>query len=210
MAQAQRSTRDRILIAAAELIGEDPATSLSVRSVAARAGVSVGSLRFQFPTQRELHDAVLAGIVEHVAPDDGIHDASLPAHDRLAACLHRVVGLVGMGDEARRSWMRVVDAYMAAPPSEAARAGYVALVRQGERRIEHWLGVLAQEGALDPVGIPAAARFLSAVVDGLSLARGMPTETSALTTEAQTLALAAEAVLGPRRAAQAAPTTVDA
>jgi len=47
-----RSSRDRILIAAAGMIGEDPAARLSVRAVAARAGVSTGSLRFHFPTQR--------------------------------------------------------------------------------------------------------------------------------------------------------------
>lgn len=43
-------TRERILQAAAEMLAEDVTTTLSVRAVAARAGVSTGSLRFHFPT----------------------------------------------------------------------------------------------------------------------------------------------------------------
>lgn len=194
----QRSTRDRILIAAAELFGEDPSASLSVRSVAARAGVSVGSLRFHFPTQRELHDAVLSGIFEHIAPDDRIHDSSLPAHERLAACLHQVVALGGVGDDARRGWVRVFEAYLLEAPSDDARETYAGILRQGERRVEHWLGVLAREGALDAARIPSAARFLNSVVNGLAIERALPAGASALTAEAQSLAFAVEAVLGPR------------
>lgn len=42
-------TRDKILIAAATMLGENPTARLSVRAVAARAQVSTGSLRHFFP-----------------------------------------------------------------------------------------------------------------------------------------------------------------
>lgn len=190
-----RSSRDRILIAAAEMLGEDPAARLSVRAVASRAGVSTGSLRFHFPTQRELHDAVLAGIFAHVAPDDEIHDRGTPARDRLVGRLRQVVGLTGVGEDARANWMRVFDAFIAEAPSDEARASYLAMVRQGDRRIEHWLGVLAREGALPAASIARSTRFLSAVLDGLAIARALPSETSALTAETETLYLAVDAVL---------------
>ncbi|MCH1881747.1 TetR/AcrR family transcriptional regulator [Agrococcus sp. ARC_14] len=193
--ETTRSSRDRILIAAAEMIGEDPAARLSVRSVAARAGVSMGSLRFHFPTQRELHDTVLSAIYAHVTPDDMIHDTSLPARDRLVGCLRQVVGLMGVGDEARANWMRIADTFIAEQPTDEARGAYRALVRQGELRIEHWLGVLAAEGALPVDSIERCARFLSIVIDGLGVARALPADASQLTGETETLHLAADAVL---------------
>ena len=54
-------TRDKILIAAATMLGEDPTARLSVRAVATRAQVSTGSLRHFFPTQRDLIDTVKIG-----------------------------------------------------------------------------------------------------------------------------------------------------
>ena len=65
---AKQSTRTKILIAAATLLGEDPTSRLSVRTVAARAGVSVGSLRHFFPTQQALIDTVIAGIYDLYSP----------------------------------------------------------------------------------------------------------------------------------------------
>ena len=62
MTQDHRHTgsRERVLAAAAAMLAEDVTATLSVRAVAARAEVSTGSLRFHFPTQRALQDAVLA------------------------------------------------------------------------------------------------------------------------------------------------------
>ena len=84
-------TREKILKAAAEMIAEDVTTTLSVRAVAARAGVSTGSLRFHFPTQRALQDEVLTRIYEHFIPGDPIRDPSRPARDRLVECLRQVL-----------------------------------------------------------------------------------------------------------------------
>ncbi len=38
----KQSTRDKILVAAATMLGEEPTSRLSVRTVAKRAGVSAG------------------------------------------------------------------------------------------------------------------------------------------------------------------------
>src|SRR5690606_13815979 len=76
-------TRERILAAAAAILGEDGmAARLSVRAVAARAGVSTGSLRHHFPTQQRLRDEVMRRINDWIAPAERIRDASLPARDR--------------------------------------------------------------------------------------------------------------------------------
>jgi len=72
------STRQRILIAAATMLGENPTARLSVRAVAARAGVSTGSLRHFFPTQRALIDTVVAGLYDLELPEDPMSDRSMP------------------------------------------------------------------------------------------------------------------------------------
>lgn len=99
----QRDTRDRILIAAATMLGEDPTARLSVRGVAARAGVSTGSLRHFFPTQRELVETVVAGLYDIEIPDDPIYDTERTPADRLVACLRLLLAEFGAGDRARVS-----------------------------------------------------------------------------------------------------------
>ncbi|WFE26627.1 TetR/AcrR family transcriptional regulator [Solwaraspora sp. WMMD791] len=197
MAQDDRSTgsRERILAAAAAMLAEDVTARLSVRAVAARAGVSTGSLRFHFPTQRALQDTVLARIYGQMFPDDPIHDRSLPARDRLVNCLRQVLAPAGVGEQAREAWGKAYQMFIAPEPSEKVRAGYLALEREGWRRIEYWLTVLADEGTLPKEDHARRVRFLLTVLHGLSVERALPAEDSILTSETETLYTAVDCVL---------------
>lgn len=190
-----KSSRDRILIAAAEMIGENPAARLSVRAVASRAGVSTGSLRFHFPTQRELHETVLTGIYSLIAPDDDIHDRDRPARDRLVDRLRQVLAPAGVGEQARETWLKVHENFIAEQPTKDAREAYLALDRAGRRQIEAWLAVLTEEGALASGDNERRARFLNTVLTGLSLQRVLPADDSLLRTETDALRSAVDAVL---------------
>lgn len=192
------SSRDRILRAAVAMFGEDAGARLSVRAVAARAGVSTGSLRYHFPTQRALQDAVLAGIYDVVAPGEGIHDRSVPARDRLIDCLRQVLALAGVGDQARAGWREIFKTYIEPEPTEENRAAYLAIEREAQRRVEYWLSVLSNEGALSEGDNARRARFLVTVLNGLSIARALPAEESILAAETETLHAAVDHVLGPR------------
>ncbi|WP_245649998.1 TetR/AcrR family transcriptional regulator [Millisia brevis] len=188
-------TRARILIAACEMIGEDPASSLSVRAVAARAGVSMGSLRHHFPTQRALHDAVMQTIYSVVTSDEEIiHDRSLPARDRLVRCLRQILA-PEVGEPARRAWVKVFDAYIVSEPTAEARRTYKAMTNEGDRHLRHWLTVLAQEGALRDEDIDTHVHFLGTVCTGLSIVRALPADDSILHRETETLYAAVDAVL---------------
>jgi AcrR family transcriptional regulator len=195
-------TRERILKAAAEMIAEDVTATLSVRAVAARAGVSTGSLRFHFPTQRALQDEVLARIYEHFVPDDQIRDRSLPARDRLVNCLRQVLAAAGVGEEARKAWGAAYQAFIAPDPSEEVCAAYLAYDRAAARRVEYWLSLLADEGALPGHDRARQVRFLLTVLDGLSVRRALPAGDSVLQAETETLYTAVDAILGsgPARA----------
>jgi AcrR family transcriptional regulator len=190
-------SREKILEAAAAMIAEDMAATLSVRAVAARAGVSTGSLRFHFPTQRELQDAVLARVYEHAIPGDPIGDRSLPARDRLVGCMRQVLAPAGVGEEARKAWGAAYQAFIAPEPTEAVRAAYLAYERGAARRVEYWLSVLAGEGALPRQDHAPKVRFLLTVLNGLSVERALPAGESLLKTETETLYAAVDCVLGP-------------
>ncbi|GAA3767442.1 TetR/AcrR family transcriptional regulator [Micromonospora maritima] len=188
-------SRERILAAAAAMIAEDLTARLSVRAVAARAGVSTGSLRFHFPTQRALQDAVLARISDWMFPDDPIHDRSLPARDRLVTCLRQVLAPAGVGEQARTAWGAAYHTFIAPEPTEEVRAAYRAVERQGWRRVEYWLTVLAEEGALPREDHARRVRFLLTVLQGLSIERALPADDSILRSETETLYLAVDCVL---------------
>ena len=82
--EQQLPTRERILAAGAAIIADEGVTAhLSVRAVAARAGVSTGSLRHHFPTQQQLRDELMRRIYEWLVPADSIEDTSIPPRERL-------------------------------------------------------------------------------------------------------------------------------
>lgn len=189
------SSRDKILWAATTLLGEEPATTPSVRAVAARAGMSTGSVQHHFPTQRELMDEVLVLVYDLVLPDDSVHDSSIPARDRLVASLQRLLALSVEGLDARDAWGQAFNRYVRPVPTDAARQEFLASERELRRRIEYCLTVLQDEGALAPGDNARRARFLYTVVSGLSIAQAFPAETSLVQTEIEVLRTAADYVL---------------
>ncbi|MGW2212098.1 TetR/AcrR family transcriptional regulator [Streptomyces sp. NPDC001781] len=199
-------TREKILQAAAEMIAEDMAAKLSVRAVAARAGVSTGSLRFHFPTQRALRDSLLARIYEHLLPGDPIRDRALPPRERLLNCLRQVLAPLGTNEDARTAWGAFYRTFIEPEPTEPVRAAYLGHEREMQRRVEHWLTVLAEEGALPPGDHTRNVRFLLTVLNGLSVERAMPSRESVLGAETETLNAAVDHVLSTGPATPAGPT----
>ncbi|WP_216694786.1 TetR/AcrR family transcriptional regulator [Dietzia psychralcaliphila] len=191
----ERSSRDKILIAAATMLGEDPAARLSVRAVAARAGVSTGSLRHFFPTQQDLLDTVIAGMYDLDLPDDPIHDVSESPTERLVGCLHQALAMAGTGESARKAWRSIYQAYVDSPPSEGVIANYLALERLGQHRIRRWLEILADEGAIPAGDIDRRARFLGTVMNGLSVERALPAAGPRMAAESDTLRMAVSCVV---------------
>ncbi|WP_314425644.1 TetR/AcrR family transcriptional regulator [uncultured Microbacterium sp.] len=187
-------TRDRILHSALAMFGENPGAKLSVRAVAARAGVSTGSLRFHFPTQRALLDEVLRIVYEVIAPDDPIHDEALSPRERLLACLRQVLAPSGVGEQARRAATLLHQTFIEPELTDELREAYLASERMGQRRVEHWLSVLGQDGSLPPGDDERRARFLNTVLAGLALERALPSDESILASETNTLTMAVDAV----------------
>jgi hypothetical protein len=141
---------------------------------------------------------VLASLYAEVVPDDRIHDRSAPARDRLVDCLRNVLAPAGVGEQAREAWGKVFHAFIAPEPTDEVRAAYLAMDREGQRRVESWLAVLTQEGALADGDNTRRARFLMTVLNGLATERALPADDSILRSETETLYMAVDCVLNSR------------
>jgi len=186
------SSRDRILWAAASMLGEHAGSALSVRAVAARARVSTGSLRHHFPTQRELMETVLPMLYDMVLPEDSIHESSIPPRERLIASLQRQLAPSGVDQRPRDDWRLTFERYIKDEPTEAVRAEYLAIDRELHRRVEYVLTVLENEGSLAKGDNARRARFLLTVVSGLSIAQVFPNEGRLLQNELEVLGTAVD------------------
>lgn len=194
------SSREKILWAAATMLGEDPPTTPSVRAIAARAGVSAGSVQHHFPSQRMLMTEALSRFYDALLPDDSVHDTSIPPRDRLVNSLQRLLTPAQAGTDPREEWLRVIDRYTRNPPTDTLREEYLSIERSLRQRIEYCLTVLQDEGALAPGDNQRRARFLYTVISGISIAQALPAEASLGKTEIEVLRNAAEYVLDEHRA----------
>ncbi|WP_106816336.1 TetR/AcrR family transcriptional regulator [Microbacterium timonense] len=175
------STRERILEAAVAVARSGE--KVTVRGVAARAGVGMGTLRYHFGTQRELQDAVLSSLYEAALPDERIRDASVPPGERLLECLGHLLTPLGIDRTAREAWTDIFRTFIDLEAPDATRDRYVELHRQTMRRIESWLSILVEEGSLARGDNSARATFLLTVVNGLAVQRALPAESAPLETE---------------------------
>lgn len=205
--QPRIATRSRILSAAAAMLAENPAARLSVRAVAQRAGVSTGSLRHFFPTQRDLIDAVVAGIASIQAADtleSSLHDTARPAVDRLVDCLRAALSDALADDSARERWRSTLAAPEPTGTDDLA-APALALEQLGLRRIAGWVTTLHAESAGDSdagsllFDADTGARFLATVLTGLITEHLLPGSLSRVAFQDSTLRIAATAVLTSRR-----------
>lgn len=187
------ATRARILRAASGIV--TGGARLTVRAVAARASVSIGTLRYHFPTQRELLDAVLSAVYESAMPDERIRDAAIPPRERLLECLRHLLAPIGVDREARETWRDIYRAYIDPEVGADVRAGYLELSRHAHRRVESWLAILVEEGSIRPGDNAARARLLLVVVNGLAVQRALPAEAAPLELETEALDAAVDALL---------------
>lgn len=192
------SSRERILWAAATMLGEDAGSALSVRAVAARAGVSTGSLRHHFPRQSDLMDAVLGRVYDLVLRDDAIGNTSMPPRERLLASLQRLLAPAGPEMDARAGWLMALDRYTKPDATPEAKEEFLGVDRELRRRVEVGLTLLQDEGVLPPGDNERRARFLITVVNGISISQAFPAPGSRLQNELDVLRVAVDSVFETR------------
>lgn len=199
---AVNDTRERIIAAATELATQGFETRPSVRAVAAHAGVGASTLRHYFPSQRDLFDAVLQRSFEKQYPDERIHDASVPARERLLECLTNLLTPIGEGEQAREFWMQLFNFASTAERTQTTTT-FTNLTRVASTRVESWLEVLEDQGAISPGDRARRALFLLTLIDGLAIGRALPAGSSDPGGELGVLEDAVDAVLRSGRTSPA-------
>lgn len=189
--------REQIVRAARELVAEKGTTGLSVRAVAARAGVGASTLRYYFPSQRELYEAVFAAAFDDTLLDLRIHDTAVPPGERLAECLMQLLPPAPPPEQAVERWMGTIAATFGPGAAPEPRLAWTAISRRARARMLAWLEVLAAEAAVsaDRPTMERNALLLLTVVDGLALGRLVPIERVEEAQERGVLADAVAAVL---------------
>ncbi len=159
-----REVRERLLAAAAELIGERGWTAVSTRTLAQRAGVTPSVVHYHFPSvQALLREAVSAGMNAAVGELEKFLDSTDGADDLVEALLASVASYSGTDPAS----MLFIEAYLAATRDEVLREQ----IADGLRELRVSLGRrLADRGVADPEG---TAAVLLAALDGVLLHRGL-------------------------------------
>ncbi|RBP62527.1 TetR family transcriptional regulator [Brevibacterium sanguinis] len=165
------SRRDDIIAAAIRLAERSAPghANLSVRAVAKEAGIGASTLRHYFPTQADLHEAVVRSSLDIAIDDFSIDDSSRDPAERLYECCAQFLPTHEHRDAQLELWFSMhVNAL---GPEKRAQA--LRLLRYGHDLsyscLHRWLGVLAEEGHLSPAEVAPAATGLFTLIDGLSL-----------------------------------------
>ena len=196
---AGSNRREQIVEAAGEVLAARGIGGLSVRAVAAQAGVGASTLRHYFPTQQDLHDAVLGQALDAQLTDRRIHDATVPSDERLAECLLQFLPDSDAQIPHLHGWFGMYAAALAPGHTETGVSVLHALTAGGRRRVEQWVRD-SVEGTSTSIPDPAGTALrLLILVDGISLQLLTPGTPLTLDVARQMLREAAATAVGDAR-----------
>lgn len=161
--------RQHILDVATRLAGTDGLRVLSVRSVAAAAGIGATTLRAYFPSQALLYRAVAGRLVSHVLSDDSIQDVSLAPADRLYGSLRQFLPGAADRHSTLMVWFELLTLALGSDANEEVLEMVLSGHQESAAIVTRWFTLLAADGfALQDTPEALAVRFV-ALVDGLHL-----------------------------------------
>ena len=162
------SRRDDIVAAARKIAVTEGVEAISVRRVAAAAGIGASTLRYYFPTIKDLFSALASDNLDDYLSSEGLEDASVPAVDRLTGLLMQ---FLPQNDDGVGQLETVLSVHQAAfesgklVGSDALRD----LTESGEAIVTGWLLKLREQGATLSIDPGEGARLLLAMTNGLAL-----------------------------------------
>lgn len=161
--------REQIVAAAQQLVSEHGAGSLSVRNVAAKAGIGASTLRHYFPSQRELYDAVLGAAFNAQLNDLSIADSNIRASRRLAECMLQFLPKDERQVPELEAWFTIYTSAIGSGRTEHGAQLLAALEHHARTRVDTWLAILDAEGVLRHPDRRRHSTLLFALIDGLCL-----------------------------------------
>lgn len=167
--------REQIIAAALELVREGGVAGASVRAVAARAGIGASTMRYYFPRQRDLNDAIAARSLAVELHDLRIHDPTVDPAERLFECLAQFLPPSPAEIAQLTAWLDLLHAALTRGDDTLPAQMLAGFTRAAHERLTAWLRQLASEGRLEPGESEHHAVALMSRIDGLCLALLGPT-----------------------------------
>lgn len=161
--------REQIVLAASALAAEQGLGAVSVRAVAARAGVGASTLRHYFRTQGELHHVVVGRSFHAQLHELRIHDETVPAAERLADCMAQFLPADEGQVRLLEGWLALYASALGPARTEQGSQLLQSLQQHARDRVDGWLATLEGEGALRPAARSRHATTVLAIIDGLCL-----------------------------------------
>jgi AcrR family transcriptional regulator len=138
-----RSTRERLLEAAGQVIAEKGYHAATVREICQRAGANVAAVNYHFGDKERLYTAVLRHVLEHALKKHPVDRARLmtkPPRERLREFVRAF--LVRRLDTERPAWHRRIMAVEVGEPSKTLQKLMRKMVRQNMSFFRELVGEL--------------------------------------------------------------------
>lgn len=168
------SRREQIVRAAAAIAAEEGAGAMTVRAVATRAGIGPSTLRHYFPSQQALFHEVVGRSFHANLDDLDINDATIPAAERLTACMRQFLPADNSQTRLLEGWIGLYASALGPARTEQGARLLESLTRHARDRVEKWLETLEREGTLQPGERQRHVTTMLAMIDGLCIGLLVP------------------------------------
>ncbi|WP_434445177.1 TetR/AcrR family transcriptional regulator [Lentzea sp. E54] len=158
-----RRTREQLLDAAAQLVGEVGWGAVTTRLVAERAGVNAALVHYHFSSVPELLSAAALQVASRVLGESAEALRSVSPAEGVERIFEDLSRFTGTDPES----LLLAEAFLAAHRLPGLRSGLSALVAEFRARVADWLR------AADVRDADEVALLLGAAIDGLVLHRAL-------------------------------------
>jgi AcrR family transcriptional regulator len=161
--------REKILTSACHIADHEGLESVTVRAVADKADVAIGTLRHYFPTQKDLFDAIVERRVDAIIDDSVVLDPSATLDARIASMVGQYLPAELDDATSLRLWFTSYSTALGPAPSTAALQLLTAAARRSHEHMRRWFRHFADEGLLEAETVEDAVGIAIALTVGVTL-----------------------------------------
>ena len=166
-AEIAAGTRDAILNAACEIIGEEGFEKIRMRMVAERAGVSTAALHYHFDNREKLFAEALRYSFEHTGRD--VYQTPSETDTATKRLARIITASLPTTESLRREWAMYQELWCRANREPEARAVAIELNRAQQGWIEETLADGIASGEFNKCDTVALASLISSLCDGFGV-----------------------------------------
>jgi AcrR family transcriptional regulator len=193
-AEIAAGTRDAILNAACEIIGEEGFEKIRMRMVAERAGVSTAALHYHFDNREKLFAEALRYSYEHTGRE--VYQTPSETDTATKRLARIITASLPTTESLRREWAMYQELWCRANRESEARSVAIELNRAQQGWVEETLADGIASGEFRKCDTVALAGLISSLCDGFGVQLMFGNPSLSIDTARSTIWTQAAAVLG--------------